>query len=86
MISPAKCRLPILLCVCLCACAPVRKMESVRSGAYVPGLALAEDVHTPDVPVERLVSDTMMIKDADGRDLIIMKAVRDENGDMVASA
>ena len=85
MISPAKCRLPILLCVCLCACAPVRKMESVRSGAYVPGLALAEDVHTPDVPVERLVSDTMMIKDADGRDLIIMKAVRDENGDMVAS-
>ncbi|MBR5924768.1 MAG: hypothetical protein IKZ60_04840 [Bacteroidales bacterium] len=60
-------------------------MESVRSGAFVPGLALAEDTHTPDVPVERLVSDTMMIKDADGRDLIIMKAVRDENGDMVAS-
>ena len=60
-------------------------MESVRSGAYVPGLALAEDAHVPDVPVDHLVSDTMMIKDADGKDLIIMKAVRDENGDMVAS-
>ena len=85
MISLAKCNLPILVCACLCACAPMRKMESVRSGAYVPGLALADEVHTPDVPVERLVSDTMMIKDAEGRDLIIMKAVRDENGDMVAS-
>ena len=60
-------------------------MESVRSGAYVPGLALADAAPVPDVPVERLVSDTMMIKDADGKDLIIMKAVRDENGDMVAS-
>ena len=60
-------------------------METVRSGAYVPGLALAEVAQVPDVPVERLVSDTMMIKDADGKDLIIMKAVRDENGDMVAS-
>ena len=85
MISRTKCSLLILLCVWMCSCAPARKMESVRSGAFVPGLALAEDVHTPDVPVERLVSDTMMIKDADGRDLIIMKAVRDENGDMVAS-
>ena len=60
-------------------------MESVRSGAFVPGLALAEDVRTPEVPAEKLVSDTMMIKDAEGRDLIIMKAVRDENGEMVAS-
>ena len=60
-------------------------METVRSGAYVPGPALAEVAQVPDVPVERLVSDTMMIKDADGKDLIIMKAVRDENGDMVAS-
>ena len=60
-------------------------METVRSGAYVPGLALAEVAQVPDVPVERRVSDTMMIKDADGKDLIIMKEVRDENGDMVAS-
>ena len=48
-------------------------MESVRSGAFVPGLALAEDAHVPDVPVERLVSDTMMIKDAEGKDLIIRR-------------
>ena len=85
MTSLAKCSLLFLLCTVFFSCAPVRKMESVRSGAYAPGLALAEDVHTPDVPVERLLSDTMMIKDAEGRDLIIMKAVRDENGDMVAS-
>lgn len=60
-------------------------MESVRSGAFVPGLALAEEVHTPEVPVNALVSDTMTVKDAEGRDLMIMKAVRDENGEMVAS-
>ena len=85
MHSLARCRLLILSAVILCSCAQARKIESVRSGAFVPGLALAEDVRPPEVPVETLVSDTMMIKDADGRDLIIMKAVRDENGDMVAS-
>ena len=85
MRSLAKCSLPVILCAVICSCGPARKMETVRSGAYVPGLALAEVAQVPDVPVERLVSDTMMIKDADGKDLIIMKAVRDENGDMVAS-
>ncbi len=85
MRSLARCSLLVIFCAALCYCGPARKMESVRSGAYVPGLALAEDAHVPDVPVDHLVSDTMMIKDADGKDLIIMKAVRDENGDMVAS-
>ena len=85
MRSLAKCSLPLIICAVLCSCGPARKMESVRSGAIVPGLALADAAPVPDVPVERLVSDTMMIKDADGKDLIIMKAVRDENGDMVAS-
>ncbi|MCR5520113.1 MAG: hypothetical protein K6F21_07245 [Bacteroidales bacterium] len=60
-------------------------METVRSGALVPGLALADDAHTAEVPAGELVSDTMMVKDAQGRDLTIMRAVRDENGDMVAS-
>lgn len=85
MRSLARCSLPVILLAVFCSCGSARKMESVRSGAFVPGLALAEDAHVPDVPVERLVSDTMMIKDAEGKDLIIMKAVRDENGDMVAS-
>ena len=60
-------------------------MESVRSGAYAPGLTLADDVHAPQIEADKLVSDTMLVKDAEGRDLIIMKAVRDENGEMVAS-
>lgn len=85
MLSLARCRLLVLSVLVLCSCAQARKIESVRSGAFVPGLALAEDVRPPEVPVETLISDTMMIKDAEGRDLIIMKAVRDENGDMVAS-
>ena len=81
----AKCSLPAILCALVCSCGLARKMESVRSGAFVPGLTMAEDAHVPDVSVERLVNDTMMVKDADGKDLIIMKAVRDENGEMVAS-
>ena len=82
----AKCRLVLfVVCAGLSACGPARKMNTVRSGAYVPGLTLAEDAHTPDVPVDDIMNDTLMVKDADGRDLIIMKAVRDENGDMVAS-
>ena len=86
MIFRVKCSvLLILLLAAAASCGPARKMATVRSGAIVPGLVLAEDRQTPDVPVERLVSDTMMIKDAEGRDLIIMKAVRDENGDMIAS-
>ena len=65
MRSLAKCSLPLIICAVLCSCGPARKMESVRSGAIVPGLALADAAPVPDVPVERLVSDTMMIKDAD---------------------
>jgi len=85
MFSSARCSLLLLICATVCACAPARKMESVRSGVFTPGLTLADDTHTPDISTESLVSDTLMIKDAEGRDLIIMKAVRDENGDMVAS-
>lgn len=85
MCFSAKCSLLFLFCAVLAGCAGARKVETVRSGAFVPGLALADDTFTPEVPDGSLVSDTMMVRDAEGRTLSIMRAVRDENGDMVAS-
>ncbi len=85
MFSSAKCSLPILAALLLASCSPARKMESVRSGAYAPSLALADESVAPDIDTRAAAADTMMVKDSEGRDLIIMKAVRDENGEMVAS-
>ena len=85
MCFSAKCSLLLLFCAALAGCAGARKAQTARSGAYVPGLALADDAQMPDVPAGKLVSDTMVVKDSEGRYLSVMRAVRDENGDMVAS-
>ena len=85
MCFSAKCSLLLLFCAALAGCAGARKAQTARSGAYVPGLALADDAQMPDVPAGKLVSDTMVVRDSEGRYLSVMRAVRDENGDMVAS-
>jgi len=80
-----RCSLLVLLCVLSCACSSSRKAESVRNGAFAPSLTLADDSRIPDLPVDNPVNEVVTVEDSAGKDLIIMNAVKDENGEMVAS-
>ena len=71
----------------LCSCSTQRKIESVRKGTTAASLALPPDSFLPEPDMEGLKAhrDTLRVQTPDGRDVIIMKAVRDEDGEMVAS-
>ncbi len=80
-----RCSLCLAFCAAVCACSVVRKSGKAEKEVPLPRLALSEEAHVPDVNADAIVSDTLMVRDADGKELIIMKAVRDEDGEMVAS-
>ena len=88
-----KCRLApvLLLAAALCwECASSRKMAEVRDGGLSAAirlprekdLAAEEDIAFPDAPRR----DTLKVTGLDGKEVFIMKAIRDEgSGDMVAT-
>ena len=67
------------------SCASQNKMKALQSGAYRPSLTLAqEEDYIPEIRTEvKAQRDTFIVKDGD-RELIIMKAIKDEDGEMVA--
>jgi hypothetical protein len=67
------------------ACAPTSHLRQIREGQVTALLSLSEERELPTLdvgaPVQR---DTLVVVDPEGREVIIMKAVKDENGEMVA--
>ena len=67
------------------ACAPTSHLRQLRQDRMTAQLSLGEERELPTMdlgmPVHR---DTLVVEDAEGREVIIMKAVKDENGEMVA--
>ena len=81
---------PLLGAVCffgLLGCSTQRKLASIRSGSLAPSLSLppeeriAGTVDTSAVPRR----DTIRVLDFDGHEVFLMNAVRDEDGEMVAT-
>ena len=77
-------RVPAILLV-LCSCSTAGKVEAVRDGAIAPSLSMAADIPPADLLAPEPVADTIQVTDAQGRTMLLMRAVRDENGEMVAS-
>ena len=83
----------IILCGALAAlvatafsCSSQRKLAAIKSGDPAASLVLGKDVYIPEVKEAKTLRDTLRIKDDDGRELLLMKAIRDEaTGDMVAT-
>lgn len=79
-------RFPVIaLTVIMSGCSAQNKLESVVRRDMRAGLSLAENREVPELvtaPSEK--SDTMHVKDEDGKDILIMKAVKDDDGEMVA--
>lgn len=79
--------LPALLCL---GCASSRKLAEVRNGALAAAIRLPAEKETAfDTEVlsgMEHVNDTLKVTDLDGREVFIMKAVRDSaSGEMVAT-
>lgn len=66
-------------------CAAQSKMKALQSGTIRPSLTLArEQDYTPDIRKDlKAQRDTFVVKDGD-REVLIMKAIKDEGGEMVA--
>ena len=75
----------LLGAVAVCACSTNRKMASLRSGAVSPSIAVADDIRPEQIDFQVPKRDTLKVRDADGRELLIMEAVKDEDGEMVAT-
>ena len=67
------------------SCASQRKMKTLQSGTIRPSLALTnEQDFIPDIRKDlKAQRDTFVVKDGD-REVLIMKAIKDEDGEMVA--
>ena len=70
------------------SCATQQKLKDIREGNVGNvQLSLGNEVsNLPDMKVKQLTRDTLKIKDEDGSEIMIMKAIKDEeSGEMVAA-
>ena len=68
------------------SCSSQRKLAAIKRGNPAASLVLGKDMYVPEIKEARVLRDTLRIKDDDGRELLLMKAIRDEeSGDMVAT-
>ena len=71
---------------CTLACAPQRKLERIRHQSLGARTVLADDSGLPELAMgEEPRRDTMKVEGPDGNEVLIMRAVKDENGEMVAT-
>ena len=83
----------IMVIVLLCAqsCAGPSKLQQIQTERLQASIGLVEDASTSlsmtkGTPVYDIARpDTLVVHDDDGREMIIMKAIKDENGEMVAT-
>ena len=78
----------ISLIVCfstVVSCATQRKVEKLRNSHSAPILALSREQSTPEIGIPERTSDSLVVMSPDGRETIIMKAIRDDDGEMVAN-
>jgi len=78
----------LFIILTVASCATHRKLKDIREGniSEVQLTLSKEDSYLPEMKVAQVTRDTLKIKDDDGTDIIIMKAVKDEEtGEMVAA-
>ncbi len=74
-----------LVVVGMFSCSGPSKLRHLQHGESSVGLTLSKESDAPELKYSVGKRDTIIIKDHDtGKDLILMKAMRDEDGEMVA--
>ena len=81
-------RTPVLLTVLLAlgsACAPLSHIRQLRESQVTAQLSLSDDRDIPQIEVNTPVQrDTLVVEDPEGNRMILMRAVKDQDGEMVA--
>ena len=80
--------IPALMIVSTCShsCAVPSKIDTVQREKLQAEIGLVNEPVLPNGEVYEIARpDTLVVKDDDGRELIIMNAVKDENGEMVVT-
>ena len=68
------------------SCSSQRKLAAIKRGNPAASLVLGKDMYVPEIKEAKVLRDTLRIKDDDGTELLLMKAIKDEEtGDMVAT-
>ena len=76
----------VILLICAQGCSTPSKLETVQREKLHAEIGLVQEPVLPKEEVHEIARpDTLIIHDDDGREFIIMKAVKDENGEMVAT-
>jgi len=70
--------------LCLVSCSLNRRIENLRT--EIPGaiIEISEEHIPEELSYNELIRDTLTVKDDQGNDVTVMKASKDENGEMVA--
>ena len=76
----------LVILVCLAGCGPQRKLERLRRQSLGAQMIIADEKELPEIEMgAEPRRDTMVVEDPDGNQVLIMRAVKDENGEMVAT-
>ena len=75
----------IAIVVLLPSCSARTRLQELKHTQPKAALSLREDVFPEDRRMSAPKRDTLVIRNLDGRDVIVMKAIRDDDGQMVAS-
>ena len=77
--------LTVAAAAAVAACTHIGKIDLLRSGSASATITLPDERPAPEFDnIEQALSDTLRVKDVQGNELLLMKAVKDENGEMVA--
>ena len=76
----------VLLAVLLAGCGPQGKLDRLRRQSLAAQMVIADEKELPEIAMGgEPRRDTMVVEDPDGNQVLIMRAVKDENGEMVAT-
>ncbi len=78
--------LAAMVCLIGFGCTSARKLGTIKEERLSAGLSLADDSSLPqlDTLLGGVQRDTLKVKDLDGNEVLIMRAIKDEDGEMVA--
>jgi len=71
--------------LCIGGCSTIRKARILKAKQTVATLSLPKEDRYPAPKEDFPKRDTLVVKGEDGRDILIMKAMRSESGEMVAT-
>ena len=76
----------LLAALLLAGCGPQGKLERLRRQSLAAQMVIADEKELPEIAMGgEPRRDTMVVEDPDGNQVLIMRAVKDENGEMVAT-